>query len=66
MKLTLDGKVEWTIEQAGRKAASIMQPADHEEEARLISAPTGIAVGPDGRIYVADGYGASVVHVLRR
>ena len=26
--------------------------------------PTAVAVGPDGRIYVADGYGASVIHVF--
>ncbi|MCX6954360.1 MAG: 6-bladed beta-propeller, partial [Verrucomicrobia bacterium] len=25
--------------------------------------PTAVAVGPDNRIYVADGYGASVIHV---
>ena len=25
--------------------------------------PTGIAIGPDNRIYIADGYGASVIHM---
>ncbi len=55
IKLSLDGKVEWTIgvpmESGVYKVAT-----DYK--------PTAIAVGPDGRIYVADGYGASVIHVF--
>jgi sugar lactone lactonase YvrE len=62
VKLGLDGKVEWEI---GKPTESgfYNQPADPKKKPANY-APTGVAVGPDGRIYVADGYGASVVHVF--
>ncbi len=61
VKLTLDGKVEWEI---GKPVESGFydQPADPKKKPANF-APTGVDVGPDGRIYVVDGYGASVLHV---
>ncbi|MBK8100504.1 MAG: peptidase [Planctomycetes bacterium] len=55
VKTTLDGKVQWTI--AYPKEAGI-----YENEGQY--APTSIAVGPDGRVFVADGYGRSWVHLF--
>ncbi|MBL9198941.1 MAG: hypothetical protein JNL39_00485 [Opitutaceae bacterium] len=62
VKLGLDGKVVWTIEKPV-VSGSYNAPADSKKKAANF-APTGIAVGPDGRIYLADGYGASVIHVF--
>ena len=62
VKLSLDGKVEWTIG-LPKESGFYDKPADEKKKASNYS-PTGIAVGPDGRIYVADGYGASVIHVF--
>ena len=62
VKLSLDGKVEWTIEKPVQ-SGFYNQPADTKKRAASFS-PTGIAVGPDDRIYLADGYGASVIHVF--
>ena len=53
VKTTVDGKVLWTIgwpEQSG-----IYENAGQYN-------PTAVAVAPDGRIYVGDGYGKSWVH----
>ena len=52
-KLTLDGDVVWTLpwpEESGK----------YQNEGQY--RPTGIAVAPDGSIFVADGYGQSWVH----
>lgn len=52
-KTTLEGEVLWTLpwpEASGK----------YEKEGQY--RPTGIAVAPDGRIFVADGYGQSWVH----
>jgi hypothetical protein len=53
LKATLDGKVVWTI--GWPKQAGIYEK---EEQFK----PTAIAVAPDGRIFVADGYGKWWVH----
>lgn len=57
LKTTLDGEVIWTL---GYPAAS-----GHYEDAGQYK-PTGVAVGPDGAIYVADGYGQNWVHQYDR
>ena len=62
VKLTLDGKVLWEIAKPV-ESGFYNQPADPKKKPANF-APTGVDVGPDGRIYVADGYGASVVHVF--
>ena len=53
LKTTLDGKVLWTI--GWPQQAGIYEKEEHFN-------PTSIAVAPDGRIFVADGYGKSWVH----
>jgi sugar lactone lactonase YvrE len=54
LKASIDGKVEWTI---GWPQASGI----YEKEEQFN--PTSIAVADDGRIFVADGYGKSWVHI---
>jgi len=61
VKLGLDGKVEWTIG-VPTESGFYDQPADTKKKPTAYR-PTAITVGPDNRIYVADGYGASVIHV---
>ena len=62
VKLGLDGKAEWTIG-IPKESGFYDQPADPKAKPAAFR-PTAVTVGPDGRIYVADGYGASVVHVF--
>jgi hypothetical protein len=57
IKATLDGKIQWTI---GYPKESGL----YGDEGQY--APTSIAVGPDGRVFVADGYGKSWVHIYDR
>lgn len=57
LKTTLDGEVLWTL---GYPATSgLYQNAGQYK-------PTGVAVGPDGSIYVADGYGQNWIHQYDR
>ncbi len=62
VKLTLDGKVEWEITKPV-ESGFYDQPADPKKKPTAFM-PTGVDVGPDGRIYVVDGYGASVLHIF--
>lgn len=55
VKTTIDGEVLWTL---GWPEASGV----YEKEERFV--PTAVAIGPDGRIFVADGYGKSWVHIF--
>lgn len=52
-KTTLDGEVLWTL---GWPEESGLYGSAGEYR------PTGVAVAPDGRLFVADGYGKSFVH----
>src|SRR5258705_1596318 len=55
LKMKLDGTVVWTI--------PVPMESGKYKEAKQYS-PTGIAVAPDGTVYVADGYGQNWVHVF--
>jgi hypothetical protein len=61
VKLDLDGKVQWTLG-VPKESGFYDQPADPAKKPQAYR-PTAITVAPDNRIYVADGYGASVIHV---
>lgn len=54
VKTTLEGVVLWTL--GWPEASGIYEREDQFN-------PTAVAVAPDGRIFVADGYGRSWVHV---
>jgi hypothetical protein len=60
-RFDLDGKAQWTLGMP-KESGFYTQPADPKGKATAFR-PTAVTVAPDGRIYVADGYGASVVHV---
>jgi hypothetical protein len=53
--LTLEGNVLWTIPWP--------KESGHYAKAEEYN-PTAVAMAPDGRVYVADGYGKSWVHVF--
>ena len=52
LKLTLDGKTEWTLH-------APMEAGIYKEEKGFN--PCAVTVGPDGSIFVADGYGSNYV-----
>ena len=54
VKTTIEGKVLWTM--PWPQASGIYEKEDQYN-------PTAVAVGPDGRIFAADGYGKSWVHI---
>lgn len=53
LKATLDGQVLW-------RAGAPTEAGLYDEPGRY--RPTDVAVAPDGRFFVADGYGQNVVH----
>ena len=53
VKLTLTGQVLWSLG-APLESGLYSQPGDFK--------PTAAVVAPDGSLFVADGYGASVIH----
>ncbi len=55
VKATLDGKVLWTIPWPAQSGLY-----EKREQFR----PTDVAIAPDGRIFVTDGYGKGYVHVF--
>ena len=57
VKLTLEGKPILTFDWPRESG---------KYESKDQFNPTAVAVGPDGRVYVADGYGRSWVHVYTR
>jgi sugar lactone lactonase YvrE len=57
LKLKLDGTVVWSI------PFEKFKESGKYKEAKEFN-PTAIAVGPDGRIFVADGYGQNWVHLF--
>jgi hypothetical protein len=65
VKMNLDGSEVWAIgvpEESGLYKKMVDGKPAPGTEKLADYRPTGVVAGPDGRIYVADGYGASVMH----
>ena len=56
VKLRMDGTHVWTL--------GVPMESGHYDDNPDAYNPTAIAVAPDGRIYVADGYGRNWIHVF--
>ena len=56
LKLRLDGSLVWAL-------GIPMESGKYDDNPTAYN-PTGIAVAPDGRIFVADGYGRQWIHVF--
>jgi DNA-binding beta-propeller fold protein YncE len=55
LKLKLDGTVVWQM-----GFDKVKESGKYPDEKTFV--PTGIAVGPDGSVYLADGYGSNWLH----
>ena len=58
LKLRLDGTVVWSI-----PAEEVMKSSGKYKDKGQYN-PTAIAIGPDGRVFIADGYGQNWVHLF--
>ena len=56
LKLRLDGTLVWAL-------GVPMESGKYDDDPRAYN-PTAVAVAPDGRIYVADGYGRNWIHIF--
>ena len=54
LKMKTDGEMVWKI--------GVPTESGHYDDPGKYN-PTSIAVGPDGRIYIADGYGQNYIHI---
>ena len=54
LKLTLVGEVVWAMNGPPTESGKYDDPSKYK--------PTAVAVGPDGEIFVADGYGTNWIH----
>lgn len=56
LKLRLDGTLVWAL--------GVPMESGHYDDDPSAYNPTGVAVAPDGTIFVADGYGRNWIHVF--
>lgn len=58
LKLKLDGTIVWSI-----PAEKVLEASGRYKDRGQYN-PTAVAVAPDGRVFIADGYGQNWVHVF--